>query len=102
MQFAASSHQSMLTLPVRNTSRSLSPTSLVMWSKSSDPAMPCWIVLITANSALRCSVSLSSRCVSSNRRAFSKATARLPVSVSSRRTSASVKASNRSTFWMLT
>ena len=56
------------------TSRSLSPTrSTIAW-KSSTAAMPCWMLLITASSALRCSVSFSSRCVSSNRRAFSSAT----------------------------
>ena len=42
--------------------------------KLSSAAMPCWMLLITASSALRCSVSFSSRCVSSNRRAFSSAT----------------------------
>ena len=36
-------------------------------------AIPCWMLLITASSALRCSVSFSSRCVSSNSRAFSSA-----------------------------
>ena len=54
--------------------------------------MPCCTLAITASSALRCSVSFSSRCVSSNRRALSNATAMLPASVSSRRRSVSVKA----------
>ena len=57
---------------------------------------PCWMLLMIASSAARCSVSLSSRCVSSNRRAFSSATLMLAASVSSRRTSASLKACSRS------
>ena len=43
--------------------------------------MPCWMLLITASSALRCSVSFSRRCVSSNRRAFSSATPMLAATV---------------------
>ena len=39
------------------------------------------------------------RCVSSNRRAFSSATLRLPAIVVSRRTSASLNACSRSRFW---
>ena len=67
--------------PVANTSRSLSPTrSTIAW-KSSSAAIPCWMLLITASSALRCSVSFSSRCVSSNRRAFSSATPMLAATV---------------------
>ena len=50
--------------------------------------MPCWMLLITASSALRCSVSFSRRCVSSNRRAFSSATPMLATIVCSSRTSA--------------
>ena len=64
--------------------------------KSSSAAMPCWMLLITASSALRCSVSFSRRCVSSNRRAFSSATPMLAATVCSRRTSASPKAFSRS------
>ena len=37
-----------------NTSRSFSPTSSTMPWKSSSRAMPCWMLLITASSALRC------------------------------------------------
>ena len=33
---------------------------------------PCWMLLMTASSAARCSVSFSRRCVSSKRRAFSQ------------------------------
>ncbi len=55
--------------------------------KSSSAAMPSWMLLITANSAARCSVSFSSRCVSSKSRAFSSATLMLLASVSSSRTS---------------
>ncbi len=51
--------------------------------------MPCWMLLITASSALRCSVSFSSRCVSSKRRAFSSATPIVAPIVVSRRSSAS-------------
>ena len=41
----------MLTSPVLNTSRSLSPTrSMIAW-KSSFAAMPCWMLLMTASSA---------------------------------------------------
>ena len=53
---------------------------MIAWNESS-PAMPCWMLLITASSAARCSVSLSSRCVSSNRRAFSSATPMLAATV---------------------
>ena len=72
---------------VLNTSRSLSPTRSTMAWKSSLAAMPCWMLLMTASSALRCSVSFSRRCVSSNRRAFSSATPMLAATVVSRRTS---------------
>ena len=51
-----------------------------------------------ASSALRCSVSLSRRCVSSKRRAFSSATLMVVASVVSRRTSDSPKACSRSWF----
>ena len=68
------SYQRMPMSPVSKTSRSLSPTrSKIAW-KSSSAAMPSWMLLMTASSALRCSVSFSSRCVSSKRRAFSSAT----------------------------
>ena len=40
----------------------------------SSAASACWTLLMIASSAARCSVSLSSRCVSSNSRAFSSAT----------------------------
>ena len=43
--------------------------------------MPCWMLLMTASSAARCSVSFSRRCVSSNRRAFSSATPMLAATV---------------------
>ena len=82
--------------PVSNTSRSLSPTrSMIAW-KSSSAARPCWMLLMTASSAVRCSVSLSRRCVSSKRRAFSSATPMLAASVSSSRTSDSPNAFSRS------
>ncbi len=64
--------------------------------KSSEPATPCWMLLMTASSAFLCSVSLSSRCVSSKRRAFSRATVMLVASVCSRRRSDSVNACSRS------
>ncbi len=53
-------------------------------------------LLMMASSAFRCSVSFSSRCVSSKSRAFSSATPMLEATVESRRTSASPKASSRS------
>ena len=68
------SYQRMPMSRCSSTSRSLSPTrSTIAWNRA-QPAMPCWMLLITASSALRCSVSFNSRCVSSNRRAFSSAT----------------------------
>ncbi len=53
-------------------------------------------LLITASSALRCSVSLSNRCVSSNSRAFSRATPISPTIVCSNRISSGPKAYSRS------
>ncbi len=56
--------------PVANTSRSLSPTmSTMAWKSSAEPTA-CWMLLITASSALRCSVSFSRRVVSLNRCTF--------------------------------
>ena len=56
----------------RSTSRSLSPTrSTIAW-KSSSAAMPCWMLLITASSAARCSLSFSSAGLV-EQRAFSSA-----------------------------
>jgi len=52
------------------------------------PEMPCWMLLITASSAARWSVSFSSRCVSSNSRAFSSGQAHRGSSVCRQRTSA--------------
>jgi hypothetical protein len=79
-----------------NTSRSLSPTrSTIPWNSSFE-AMPCWMLLITASSALRCAVSFSSRCVSAKLRALSSATPMLEATVVSRRSSASPKAFSRS------
>ena len=69
--------------------------------KSSDPAMPCWMLLMTASSALRCSVSLSRRCVSSKRRALCSATPIDDAIVVSRRTSDSPNAYSRSWFSMV-
>ena len=66
--------------------------------KESSPAMPCWMLLITAISAARCSVSFSRRCVSSNRRAFSSATPMLEATVVSKRISASPYACSRTWF----
>ena len=96
IRLVAGSYQRMPMSPVLNTSRSLSPTRSTMAWKSSSAAMPCWMLLITASSAARCSVSLSRRCVSSKRRAFSSATPMLAATVLSRRTSASPKAYSRS------
>ncbi len=90
------SNQRMPMLSVARTSRSLSPTRSTMPWKLSSAAIPCWMLLITASSALRCSVSLSRRCVSANRRAFSSATAMLAARVCSKRTSDSSNASSRS------
>ena len=59
-------------------------------------ATPCWMLLMTASSALRCSVSFSRRCVSSNRRAFSSATPMLAATVLNSRTSDSPNAFSRS------
>ncbi len=56
-----SSHQAMFTLPVRKTSRSLSPTRSTIAFRSSSAEIPCWIALMTANSALRCAFSFFSR-----------------------------------------
>ena len=78
-------------------SRILSPTSPKMASMSSFEARPSCTLLMMASSAFLCSVSLSRRCVSSKRRAFSRATLKLPASVSSRRTSESVNAFSRRT-----
>ncbi len=84
------SYQRMPIVSMRSTSRSLSPTSSTIAWNDSDPAIPCWMLLMTASSALRCSVSFSSRCVSSNRRAFSSATPMLAAIVCRRRTSSSL------------
>ena len=92
------SYQRMPMVSMRSTSRSLSPTSSTMAWNDSEPAIPCWMLLITASSALRRSVSLSRRCVSANRRAFSSATPMLAATVVSRRTSGSPKAPSRSWF----
>ncbi len=81
---------------VLSTSRSLSPTRFTIAWKSSEAATPCWMLLMTASSAFLCSVSLSSRCVSSKRRAFSRATPMDAETVLSRRTSASPYAFSRS------
>ena len=87
---------------VVSTSRSLSPTrSTIAW-KLSSAAMPCWMLLMTAISAARCSVSLSSRCVSSKSRALSQRHAHATTAiVVSRRTSGSPNACSRSWFSML-
>ena len=83
------------------TSRSLSPTrSMIAW-KSSSAAIPSWMLLITANSAARCSLCLNSRCVSSKRRAFSSATLIELARVCSNRTSESLNACSRVTSPML-
>ena len=83
------SNQRMPMLPVFSTSRSLSPTRSMMAWKSSAAAMPCWMLLITASSAARRSVSRSRRCVSSKWRAFCSAMPMLAATVLSSRTSAS-------------
>ncbi len=66
--------------------------------KLSSFAIPCWMLLITASSDERRSVSFSRRCVSSKSRAFSSATPMLAATVDSSRTSASPKAFSRSMF----
>ena len=43
------------TSPNRSTSRSLSPTRSMMAWKPSSAAMPCWMLLMTASSLVRCS-----------------------------------------------
>src|SRR5205814_1177472 len=58
---------------------------------SSAASAACTLLMI-ANSALRCSVSFSSRCVSSNRRAFSSAVPSEAAIVVNNRTSASPNA----------
>ena len=68
---------------------------------SSSFARPSCTLLITANSAVLCSVSFSNRVVSSNNRAFSNATVMLLPRVVSKRTSASEKASSSSIFCRL-
>ncbi len=60
------------------------------------------MLLITASSALRCSVSFSRRCVSSKRRAFSSATPIDAATVCSRRSSDSPNAYSRSWFSRIT
>jgi hypothetical protein len=67
---ASRSNQTMPMSSLANSSRSLSPTrSTIVW-KSSLSAIPRWMLLITASSELRFSVSVRSRCVWSNSRAF--------------------------------
>jgi len=68
--------------------------------KSSDLAIPCWMLLMTASSALRCSVSFNSRCVSSNSRALSSATPMLAATVLSSLISDAPNAFSRSKFSM--
>ncbi len=63
------------------TSRIFSPTSAKIAFMSSLEASPSCTLLMIASSAFRCSVSFSSRCVSSKRRAFSSATLMLVASV---------------------
>ena len=65
---------------------------------SSFEASPACTLLMIASSAARCSVSFSSRCVSSKWRAFSSAMAIPEATVESRRRSPSPKASTRSWF----
>ncbi len=48
------SYQRMPMVSRRSTSRSLLPTSSTMPLNESEPAIPCWMLLITASSALRC------------------------------------------------
>ena len=62
------------------------------WMSSFEASPSCTLLMI-ASSAARCSVSLSRRWVSLNRRAFSSATPMLAASVDSKRTSASSNAS---------
>src|SRR3990172_3238922 len=69
-----------------------SPMSSMMAANSSCFASAAPISLTIASSAARSSVSASSRFVSSNRRAFSRATPMLAASVASRRSSDSSKA----------
>ncbi len=71
-------------------SRSPSRSYIACMSRFS--ARPRWTSLISASSALRCRVS-------SNSRAFSSATLRLPARVVSRRRSTSLNARSRSRFW---
>src|SRR2546422_442093 len=73
-----------------NIAATRSPTSSMIAAKSSCFARASPISLTTASSALRCSVSASSRLVSSNRRAFSSATPMLEAIVERRRSSDSV------------
>ena len=76
----------------------LSPTRSYIACMSSSAARPCWTPLMIASSAARSSVSVSSRFVSSNRRAFSSATPMLEASVLSSRSSASPNASRSIAF----
>src|SRR3990172_1865933 len=69
-------------------SRILSPTRSYMACMSSSEARPCWTPLMMAGSAAPWSVSVSSRFVSSKRRAFSRATPMLEARVARRRASA--------------
>jgi len=71
--------------PVPNTSRSLSPTRFTIPVKSSEPAMPCWMLLMTASSATRWRSA-------SKLRAFCSASPRLTATVEIRPTSAALKA----------
>ena len=73
-----------------NSSRTRSPTSWMIAAKSSCLASASPISLMTASSAARWFVSASSRFVSSNRRAFSRATPMLVASVARTRSSDSV------------
>ena len=73
----------------------LSPTSSYMAPISSLLARPSWTPLMIASSAARWSVSARRRFVSSNRRAFSRATPMLETIVVRIRSSRSSKASGR-------
>ena len=81
MSFVAASYSAMNRDSTLKIARTRSPTSSMIAAKSSCFASAFPMSLMTASSALRWSVSVSSRFVSSNRRALSSATAMLDASV---------------------
>ena len=86
---ASRSKTPMSTTWVSKISWILSPTRSYIACMSSSAASPSWTLLMIASSAARWSVSVRRRFVSSNSRAFSRATPMLDASVLSSRSSAS-------------